>query len=83
MEERISPERRWIGLQLYEAETAIGISRRAVSELVRVEPVDQAAITRERQQIEEARLARNDLRGQLEAVKTREARLAPFRWTMW
>ena len=80
--ERISPERRSLGLQLYEAETAIGVSRRAVSELVRIEPVNDIAIAWERQQIEEARLARNALRGQLEAVKTSEAMLMPFSWTI-
>jgi hypothetical protein len=65
-----------IGQRLHEAETAIGVGRRAVWELLRQEPVDIEAVSLARQSILVARLERNELIHKLEQARPRP----PYRY---
>ena len=67
-----------IGQRLHIAETAIGVGRRTVRELLMQEPVDIEAIEATRQTVLEARLERNQLRAELE-----RARPAPRQQSTW
>ncbi|HMT19484.1 MAG TPA: hypothetical protein PKD15_05600 [Candidatus Saccharibacteria bacterium] len=62
-------EIREIGQRLHTAETAIGVGRRALSDLLRQEPVDEQAVESTRHVIKEARLQRNALRRELELAR--------------
>ncbi len=58
-----------IGQRLHIAETAIGLGRRTVRELLKQELVDVEAVEATRQSILQARLQRNQLRGELERAR--------------
>jgi hypothetical protein len=58
-----------IGQRLHVAETAIGIGRRSVAELLQQVPVDIEAVEATRQAVAEARLERNQLRAELERAR--------------
>ncbi len=58
-----------VGQRLHLAETAIGVGRRALHELLRQEPVDEIAVNATRQAILDARLQRNSLRNELEVTR--------------
>lgn len=76
-------EQRRIGLELHQAETAIGVGRRAICELMLSEPVDDAVLATQRTQILESRLARNALRHQLAAVKRKQDPLLSLPRSSW
>ena len=61
-------DRRQLGLWLHDAETTIGVGRRAIRELRTQEPIDETAIEEWKADIEWSRLARNALRRRLEVV---------------
>jgi hypothetical protein len=67
-----------LGLELHETETAIAIGKQAVGEILMTEPIDQDALSQQRLQVHEARLARNALRDQLEQAKT--SGIPQYRW---
>lgn len=69
-----------MGLELHEAETSIGVGRRAVIQLLACEPRDEEAIALQRVEVYEARLARNSLRQQLETAKQHETPLPNWSW---
>jgi Spy/CpxP family protein refolding chaperone len=78
----ITSDKREMGLALHDAETALGVGRRALRELVIADPIDQVAIEAQREAILEARLARNSLRIQLEEASIRDSRYrGPNGWT--
>ena len=58
-----------IGLRLHIAETAIGVGRRALHDLLRQEPIDEQAVEATRQAISDARMQRNALRHELELAR--------------
>jgi hypothetical protein len=65
MEDLGNLDRGAIGIQLHQAELAIGIGRRTIKELVASEPVDYVAVAIEKANVQQARLARNVLKTQL------------------
>ncbi len=67
-----------VGQRLHAAETAIGIGRRSVAELLQQVPVDIGAVEATRLAVAEARLERNQLRSELE-----RARPAPKQQATW
>lgn len=73
-------DRKEIGMRLYQAETAIGLGRRAIKALQHEEPVDEEAVEIEREHILRARLERNELRKQLAKAKQAEA-MRGYSWT--
>jgi len=73
-------EQRAAGLELNRVETAIGLGKRAVGELLGCEPIDWAAIAEKRAHIHELRLERNEQRHNLKAVKLRYAPLPKYVW---
>ncbi len=79
----LEAERKRIGQELHQAETAIGAGRRAVYDLVRCEPVDETAVLAQRAEITEARLERNMLRRDLEDVKLRTGALNIYARIGW
>jgi hypothetical protein len=70
---------REIGQRLHIAETAIGLGRRALSDLLRQEPVDEHAVQTTRLAITDARLERNTLRRDLELARTPQ----PYTGSSW
>lgn len=69
-----------VGQQLHRAETAIGVGRRALYELVRQELVDEEAVAEQRQAIALARQQRNNLRQQLRDQKVASSSLPNYGW---
>lgn len=76
----ISEERRDIGLRLNATETAIYLGKQSIGAILAVEPIDEVALANERASIHQARLARNQLRAQLEQVKIAERPLLNYTW---
>lgn len=74
-------EQRRIGLELHQAEWAIGVGRRAMRELVLTEPIDTVALESRRAEVSEARLRRNSLRDELQVVKDKSIVFNDYRWT--
>ncbi len=78
----INNERRQIGLELHEAEHAIYLGKQAMSEELANEPVDVVALESHRAGIHGARIVRNVLRSQLEAVKLAENPWPSHAWQL-
>ncbi len=74
-----SIKRREVGQRLHEAETALGVGRRAVRELVTSDPIDEEALAKQRTAVLSARLKRNALLGELASLKSTN-RWAPMPW---
>ncbi len=76
-------ERRKIGLEIHDAETAICLGRQVVGTLLACEPVDEAAILAQKAEIHRSRASINKLRRRLGSVQlAEELPSMRVRWTL-
>lgn len=73
-------ERIRVGQDLHAAETMIHWGRSAIKDLVQCEPIDESAVAVHRGWMQDARITRNALRHELEAIKRQQNSWSVIGW---